>query len=131
MTEKHLEQSSPGPSRKISGFLIFGALLLVMIFASYRATVSTIECSADILKTEPDVIMLGAWWCPYCAQARKYFHDNNVHYCEYDIERSAEGERLYRQSNGGGIPILLIDNRKYTGFDARAFEQLMQARQKS
>jgi glutaredoxin len=131
MTENTPEKSSAKTSRKISGFLIFGALLLVMVFASYRNTVSTIACSTEILDTHPDVIMLGTWWCTYCAEARRYFQKNNVHYCEYDIESSAEGEKLYQQANGGGIPILLIDDKKYVGFDAVAFEQLMQARQKS
>ena len=131
MTETHSEKPSSGSSRKISGLLIFGVLVLVMIFASYRNTVSTIACDETVLDTRPDVIMLGTWWCTYCAQARRYFRDHNVHYCEYDIESSAEGERLYQQANGGGIPILLIDGKKYTGFDATAFERLMQAREKS
>ena len=82
-----------------------------------------------MLETKPDVIMLGAVWCPYCAEARKYFHKNNVHYCEYDIERSAEGKRLYEKSNGSGIPILIIDNKRYSGFSAVAFEHLMKSRQ--
>ncbi len=73
--------------------------------------------------------MLGTTWCPYCAQARKYFHTNRINYCEYDIEKSAEGERLYDSVNGGAIPILIIDGRHYTGFDAIAFEQLMKNRQ--
>ncbi|MGB5396462.1 MAG: glutaredoxin domain-containing protein [Gammaproteobacteria bacterium] len=131
MTENTPEKSSAKTSRKISGLLIFGVLLLVMIFASYRNTISGIACSPEILDTNPDVIMLGTWWCTYCAEARRYFQKNNVHYCEYDIESSPEGEKLYQQANGGGIPILLIDDKKYVGFDAVAFEQLMQARQKS
>jgi glutaredoxin len=104
--------------------------MLVMIFASYRNAVTTIDCDAAVLKSSPDVIMLGAWWCPYCAQARKYFHSNNVHYCEYDIERSAEGARLYDKMNGAGIPVLIIDGKNYSGFDSVAFERLMENRKK-
>jgi len=116
--------------RRIKGWYIFAALLLVMVFGSYRNAVTTIACNADVLKTNPDVIMLGAWWCPYCAQARKYFHANKINYCEYDIEHSDEGARLYSETNGSGIPILIIDGKKYSGFDPVAFERLMKSRKK-
>lgn len=122
------EQTTKKSNRRFSALYILAALILVMIISSYRTAISTIDCDADLIKTNPDVIMLGAWWCPYCAEARKYFHANNVHYCEYDIERTAEGERLYEESNGSGIPILIIDDKKYTGFDAAAFEILMNNR---
>lgn len=123
MTEPTIENKSA--PRKISGLYIFAALILVMIFASYRSAVPSIECTAEVLATNPDVIMLGTAWCPYCAQARKYFHANKVHYCEYDIERSKEGARRYTELDGGAIPILIVDEKKYTGFDPVAFERLM------
>jgi glutaredoxin len=117
--------------RKVNGLFVFAALIAVMIFASYQSTVPTIECNAAVLKTKPDVVMLGASWCSFCKQARRYFNANKVHYCEYDIETSAEGARLYKQFNGGAIPVLIIDGKKYTGFDSAAFQQLMAEREKT
>ena len=117
--------------RKINGLFVFAALIAVMIFASYQSAVPTIECNAATLKTKPDVVMLGASWCSFCKQARRYFNANKVHYCEYDIETSAEGARLYNRYDGGAIPILIIDGKKYTGFDSAAFKQLMAEREKT
>jgi glutaredoxin len=119
------------PRRKINGIFVFAALIAVMIFASYQSAVPTIECNAAVLKTKPDVVMLGASWCSFCKQARRYFNANKVHYCEYDIETSAEGARLYNRYDGGAIPILIIDGKKYTGFDSAAFKQLMAEREKT
>jgi glutaredoxin len=129
MTEP--DTNAKPPRRRISGLLVFAALIVAMIFASYQSTVPTIACNAAVLKTKPDVVMLGASWCSYCNQARKYFSANKVSYCEYDIETSAEGGRLYKQLDGGAIPILIIDGKKYTGFDPTAFKQLMAEREKT
>lgn len=123
--------NNPPARRKINGLFVFAALIAVMIFASYQSAVPTIECNAATLKTKPDVVMLGASWCSFCKQARRYFNANKVSYCEYDIETSTEGARLYKQSDGGAIPILIIDGKKYTGFDATAFKRLMAEREKT
>lgn len=119
----------PTSTRKISGIYIFLVLILIMVAIKYMSSVSTVYCDTDAAPAKPDVVMLGTTWCPYCAQARKYFHTNKVSYCEYDIENSVKGKRIYENINGGAIPILIIDGKRYTGFDAVAFEQLMQSRQ--
>ena len=76
--------------------------------------------------------MLSTWWCPYCNQARRYLTDNNISYCEYDIERSAEGEKLFNDINGQAIPVLIVDKYMMSGFDESRLESLLdRARQSS
>ena len=69
--------------------------------------------------------MLGTWWCPYCHQARRYLTSNNISYCEYDIEHSAEGEKLFNDVNGQAIPVLLVDKYMMSGFDEMRLERLL------
>jgi len=66
--------------------------------------------------------MLGAWWCTYCYQAKRYFQQNNIHYCENDMENTVEGKRLYEENGGGAVPILLIGEYQLSGFSEQQIE---------
>ena len=66
--------------------------------------------------------MLGAWWCTYCYQAKRYFQRNDIHYCEYDMESTTTGKRLYQKHGGGAIPILLIGEYRLNGFSEKQIE---------
>lgn len=108
--------------RHINGLVVFGALIIIIMIINYRPAVSKIDCTEASLTLKPDVIMLAAWWCPYCYQARRYFQNNNISYCEYDMENSEEGKRLYNDVNGQGIPVLLIGDYQINGFDEKSIE---------
>lgn len=109
----------------MNGIVLFGLLFLAIFVMTYRPSVETIYCDKNTLKPKPDVIMLGAWWCPYCLQARKYLQRNNINYCEYDMERSEEGKNLYKKVNGQAIPILLIGDYQLSGFDEGSIEKAL------
>lgn len=111
--------------RRFNGLLLFGLLLIGIYIINYRPDIETIECNADLLASKPDVIMLGTWWCPYCADARQYFHENEIHYCEYDIERTDEGKKMYEDVDGRGIPVLIIGKYKLSGFDQRSIDKAL------
>ena len=111
--------------RRINGMLVLVLVVAGLIFASYKPSVARIHCNEEILNSKPEVIMLGAWWCPYCYQARRYLTDNNISYCEYDIERSAEGEKLFNDINGQAIPVLLIDKYIINGFEETQLERVL------
>lgn len=102
--------------QRINGFVLFGLLALAIVVVTYRPAIETIQCNETTLNPKPDVIMLGAGWCPYCSQARKYLQNNKISYCEYDMERTEEGKRLYKEVNGQAIPILLIGKYQLNGF---------------
>lgn len=116
------EQEHHRPKRKISGLLIMALLIIAFIVFNKRESVVSIDCTPEIMANKPDVIMLGAWWCPYCYQAKKYFQRNNIHYCEYDMESTITGKRLYEENGGGAIPILLINNYRLQGFSKQQIE---------
>jgi glutaredoxin len=124
---------SPGSSennarpKSKSGLIIIAVFIVAIIFLSRQETVNTIDCNASVLASKPDVIMLGAWWCSYCYQAKKYFQRNNIHYCEYDMENTPEGKRLYEEHGGGAVPIMLIGKYQLSGFDERQIEAAITA----
>ncbi len=113
--------SNKSPAKR-KGVLLVLFLLFAVIFFSRHEAVNTIDCNPAIIASKPDVIMLGAWWCSYCYQAKRYFQQNNIHYCEYDMENTAEGKRLYEDNGGGGVPILFIGEYRLSGFSEQQIE---------
>ena len=94
----------------------------MFIIFSRREPVETIDCTAEVIASNPDVVMLGAWWCTNCYQAKRYFQQNSIHYCEYDMENTETGKQLYQEHGGGGVPILLIGEYQLRGFDPQQVE---------
>ena len=121
---KH-QNTAASKRRRISGVIILLTAFAVLALINYRPSIERLHCTEEILRTQPDVIMLGTWWCQYCYQARRYLTEHNISYCEYDIERSAEGEKLYNDIKGRGIPVLLVDKYVMNGFDEAHLERLL------
>ena len=116
------ENNQNRPKRKRGGLFIIAAFIIGLIYFSRHEPVTTIDCDANIIASEPDVIMLGAWWCTYCYQAKRYFQQNDIDYCEYDMENTAEGKRLYQESGGGAVPVLFIGEYQLSGFSEQQIE---------
>ena len=120
--DKPADKINERPKRKRGGLFIIAFFIVGLIFLSRHEAVNTIDCSADIIAKKPDVIMLGAWWCTYCYQAKKYFQRNKISYCEYDMENTVEGRRLYEKNGGGAVPILFIGEYQLSGFSEQRIE---------
>ena len=119
---------SPAAKRKSWHKGIFVAILVFfgLIMFSQREAIVTIDCTPEIIASKPDIIMLGAWWCSYCYQAKRYFQHNNIHYCEYDMENTVIGKRLYLEYGGGAIPKLLIGEHQLSGFNQQHIRQALE-----
>jgi len=111
------------PKRKFSGPLVMLFLLVAFVLFNRHEPVTTIDCTPEIMAQKPDIVMLGAWWCTYCYQAKKYFQHNDINYCEYDMENTIIGKQLYEESGGGAVPILLIGQYRLQGFNQRQIEE--------
>lgn len=127
MQEKKQDKTSNGSSRprRLNGLVILLVIVAGLVIVNYRPSIDTVHCTEEVLRAKPDVIMLGTLWCPYCYQARRYLTSNNISYCEYDIERSTEGERLFNEVKGQVIPVLLIGKYMINGFDETRLEQML------
>jgi len=125
MQDKGIQDNNRKKPRRLSGLIVILLVFVVLVILNYRPSIERIHCNEEILNRQPEVIMLGTWWCRYCDQARRYFTDNNISYCEYDIERSAEGEKLFNDINAQTVPVLLIGKYIISGFDEARLENLL------
>jgi glutaredoxin len=110
------------PARRFNGAYIFLIIFAALLVFNYRGPVDTIDCTPEVIATEPDVIMLGAWWCTYCYQAKRYFQNKQINYCEYDMENHPTGIELYEKTGGGAIPVLMIGEHVLRGFSEQQIE---------
>lgn len=129
---KGVNKNSAGPANnsnrkntKRNSLIVIALVVVGFILLTRQEAVNTIDCTPEIIAEKPDVVMLGAWWCTYCYKAKKYFQKNEIHYCEYDMENTAEGKRLYEKHGGGAVPILLIGKHKISGYSEQQIEQAL------
>lgn len=112
-------------SRNNKGLLFIILIAIGFFLFTRQEPVNTIDCTPKIIANKPDIIMLGAWWCTFCYQAKRYFQQNNINYCEYDMENTDIGKRLYEEHGGGAIPILLIGKTQLKGFNEDQIEHAL------
>lgn len=67
-------------------------------------------------------------WCPYCRELEQFLKQNGVRYRRLDIERSREGQRLYRGLGGGGVPVVQIGGQVFRGFDEAELRHALRLR---
>lgn len=68
------------------------------------------------------VVLYGTDWCGYCAKTRAYFKENKIAFVDLDIEKSPEAKKAHAALGGGGVPLVLIGNRKIQGYNADALQ---------
>ena len=124
-SDKNKKQLHAKPQRKKQGLFVIIFIFVALFLLSKHEPVDTIDCTPEIIAKKPDVIMLGAWWCSYCYQAKKYFQRNDIHYCEYDMENTSIGKQLYKENGSGAVPIILIGERRLRGFNALQIENAL------
>lgn len=63
-------------------------------------------------------ILYATSWCGYCQKARDLMQRNGIAYYEYDVEKSQEGVRQYKELGGRGpVPLLLIKGKVIKGYN--------------
>ena len=122
------------------GFAIFAVIILLMIVQLPYMSIDRTYCEGEVpvpgrqiiqagpsnIKDAPDVLMLGAAWCPACKDATRFFVKNNINYSEYDMEKNAIGAKLFQEVNGRGVPILFIGEHRIQGFNAATVTKALQ-----
>ncbi len=73
------------------------------------------------------ITMFSTSWCPHCKRAKSYFAQKGVSYREVDIEASDSGRREFEGYGGGGVPLIIVGERRMRGFDAGAMDRILAA----
>ena len=102
--------------------LLLGAIVLVGSIYLINASTVTPDAVACNASEKNDIVLYGTAWCGYCKQTRQLLAKHNVDYCEYDIERSAEGYDQYESLGGGGVPLMLFNGKLIQGYDKPEIE---------
>ncbi len=77
--------------------------------------------------TKSQIILYGTATCPYCKEARSYFQNKNIPIVDYDVDMHVKGEKDFQKLGGEIVPIILIGNRKISGFDPDAIDDALRA----
>ena len=95
----------------------------IVLLASFAGGGFTAPALAEACRDQT-VIMLGASWCGYCRQARKFFDAHDIQFTEIDVEKTshADIQRLYRQN---GVPVIFIGREQVKGFDEPQLRELL------
>lgn len=80
--------------------------------------------AGEAAAAEAQVVMYATSWCGFCRQAREYFQSRDIPYTEYDIEKDEDANRDYQSLGGNGVPLILVGDRKMSGFTPESFENL-------
>jgi glutaredoxin len=76
-------------------------------------------------KAMPAVKIYTTPWCKYCKRAKAWMNQNAVPYEEFDVEKSAENDRQYKALGGKSVPLILVGNRRMSGWDEGTMRQLL------
>ncbi|MGH8491767.1 MAG: glutaredoxin family protein [Moraxellaceae bacterium] len=71
-------------------------------------------------------LLYGTTWCPYCAQARKYFDAHGMKFRDLDVEHDAEAKRQYDALGLSGIPVMVYEDMIWNGFSEQGMDERRQ-----
>lgn len=76
------------------------------------------------------VVLYGTASCGFCAKTRALLKERQIAYADLDIEKSPQAQSEFKQFGAGGVPYLLIGDRRIQGFNQAAIEDALQKLQK-
>ncbi|CAN7603770.1 glutaredoxin family protein [Acidovorax sp. LjRoot129] len=82
---------------------------------------------APVAQARGEVVLYMAKWCGYCTAAKAYMAGKGIAYRELDIDTPA-GKTAFSQLGVRGIPVLLTQGQKISGFTPQAYDAVFMAR---
>lgn len=121
----------PMMQKKLKTIAMYGVILAAGLGSGYalsllpglfKSNYTEGNYAAYFPNPQAKVVLYGTDWCGYCAKTRAYFKENKIDFVDLDIEKSPEAKKAHAELGGGGVPVVLIGNRKIQGFNAGALE---------
>ncbi|GJJ04931.1 hypothetical protein RugamoR64_54690 [Duganella rhizosphaerae] len=72
------------------------------------------------------VVLYGTKTCPYCQQTRAYLSAHHIPFADVDIGAGGKGQQDYRSFGETTVPVILIGNRRITGFKLPVIETALE-----
>ncbi len=79
-------------------------------------------------RTDKQVVMYSTSYCPACKKAKEYMRKNNIPFREIDVETSLSGKAAFDKLGGDGVPLIIVGEKRMTGFSARELEHMLAAK---
>jgi len=106
-----------------------GAKRIEVEVNSYESvTVEPFEAYNSASAGNNTVVMYSTTWCGVCKRAKRFFQVQKIPFKEYDVEKTRKGKRDFARLNGRGVPIILVGDKRMTGFSVSGFRRLYEAR---
>jgi glutaredoxin-like YruB-family protein len=86
------------------------------------ALLETRERAAATAAKAKKVVMYTTSHCPACKAAKQYLAQKGVPYDEIDVEKSREGLEAFQKLGGHGVPLILIGDKRMSGFNPQAID---------
>ncbi|WP_332854302.1 glutaredoxin family protein [Duganella sp. S19_KUP01_CR8] len=72
------------------------------------------------------VVLYGTKTCPYCQQTRAYLNEHHIPFADVDVSHTGKGQQDYRSFGETAVPVILIGNRRITGFKQSVIEAALE-----
>ncbi len=72
------------------------------------------------------VVLYGTKTCPYCQQTRAYLDQHHIPFADIDVGHAGKGQQDYRSFGETAVPVILIGNRRITGFKLPVIEAALE-----
>ena len=129
---RNLQMNTPEKHTSTSSRFRIGPwpIMLIVLVSTWlisrtNSAAEPVYCDVDKPARQADVVMLSAQWCTYCRQARRFFVDESINYCEHDIENSETGRLLYERSAFKVIPQIKIRDEIIVGYSKSELQQTL------
>lgn len=118
-------------SKHIKNILLYAAILALGLAVGRLGSKVPQWLKADYVEGNyqafyPDpatrVVVYGTKTCPYCQKTREYLSGHHIRYADIDIAAPGKGQQDYRSFGQNNVPLILIGNRRITGFDQSVIE---------
>lgn len=112
-------------SKHIKSIAIYAGILALGLLVGRLAMQAPAWFKTDYVRGDyqalyPDastkVVLYGTKTCSYCQKTREYLAQHNVHYADIDVSAPGKGQRDYRSLGERAVPVILIGERRITGF---------------
>ena len=103
----------------IIGIAAFATLLY---FGQGPASMSAREIDANC-----DIVLFSTQSCPYCRKARNYFKQQQLPFCERDIQQSTRDHELFKRLGGRGVPLVVIGDETIKGYSVQNFQDAVES----